>query len=65
MKITLDLETFEITAPKRFFEEYAKKNDILRAAGVEEDKLLKPMEEVKKAFNEAMSNTDKYFKTRK
>ena len=62
MKITLDLETNEITAPKNFFETFAKQNEMITKLGGE---AIKPMEVVKKAFEIAMSDTDKYFKTRK
>ena len=62
MKITLDLETNEITAPKNFFETFAKQNEMIQKLGGEP---IKPLEVVKKSFDIAMSDTDKYFKTRK
>ncbi len=62
MKITLDLETNEITAPKNFFETFAKQNATIAKLGGEP---IKPLEVVKKSFEIAMSDTDKYFKTRK
>jgi len=62
MKITLDLETNEITAPKNFFETFAKQNELIVKLGGE---ALKPLDLVRKSFEIAMSDTDKYFKTRK
>lgn len=62
MKITLDLETNEITAPKNFFEVFAKQNELITKLGGQP---IKPMEVVKKSFDIAMSDTDKFFKTRK
>lgn len=62
MKITLDLETNEITAPKNFFETFSKQNEMITKLGGEP---IKPMEVVRKSFEIAMSDTDKYFKTRK
>jgi hypothetical protein len=62
MKITLDLETNEITAPKNFFETFAKQNEMIAKLGGEP---IKPLDVVRKSFEIAMSDTDKYFKTRK
>lgn len=62
MKITLDLETNEITAPKNFFETFAKQNELLAKVGGEP---IKPLDVVRKSFEIAMSDTDKYFHTRK
>lgn len=62
MKITLDLETNEITAPKNFFEVFAKQNEMIVKLGGEP---IKPMDVIKKSFDIAMANTDMYFKTRK
>ena len=62
MKITLDLETNIITAPKNFFDKIAKENEIIEKHG---GTPIKPMERVKNAFEIAMSNTDKYFETKK
>lgn len=62
MKITLDLETNEITAPKNFFETFSKQNEMITKLGGEP---IKPMEVVRKSFEIAMADTDKYFKTRK
>ena len=62
MKITLDLETNEITAPKNFFETFSKQNATIEKLGGEP---IKPLEVIKKSFEIAMSDTDKYFKTRK
>lgn len=62
MKITLDLETNIITAPKNFFDTFAKQNEMITKLGGEP---IKPLEVVRKSFEIAMSNTDKYFITRK
>lgn len=62
MKITLDLDTNTITAPKHFFETFAKQNELLAKVGGEP---IKPLEVVRKSFEIAMSDTDKYFLTRK
>lgn len=61
MKITLDLETNEITVPKNFFKSYEKQNDTIRKMGGE---AIKPMEVIKKSFEIAMSDTDKYLHTK-
>ena len=62
LKITLDLETCEITAPKNFFEYFSKQNEMITKMG---GTAIKPMEVIEKAFATAMADTDKYFKTRK
>ena len=61
MRITLDLETNEIIIPKRYFVEIEKQNDLIAKMGGEK---VKPMELIKKSFEIAMSDTDKYVKTR-
>lgn len=61
MRITLDLETNEIILPKRYFVEIEKQNDLIAKMGGEK---VKPMELIKKSFEIAMSDTDKYVKTR-
>lgn len=61
MRITLDLETNEIILPKKYFTEIEKQNDLIAKMGGEK---VKPMELIKKSFEIAMSDTDKYVKTR-
>lgn len=61
MKITLDLDTNEIVVPKNFFRVIEKQNDLIEKHG---GTPVKPMEVIKNAFNEAMSNTDKYVHVR-
>lgn len=61
MKITLDLETNEIVVPKNFFKIYEKQNDTIKKMGGEP---IKPMEVIKKSFEIAMSDTDKYLHTK-
>jgi hypothetical protein len=62
MKITLDLETCEITVPKNFFEKIEKENEVITKHG---GTAVKPVDRIKKAFNTAMDNTDKYLHTKK
>ena len=62
MKITLDLDTNVITAPKNFFEAFKKQNEMINKLGGEP---IKPLDVVRKSFEIAMSDTDKYFITRK
>lgn len=57
MKITLDLETCEITVPKNFFTNIEKENDIITNHG---GTAVKPVDRIKKAFNIAIEDTDKY-----
>lgn len=57
MKITLDLDTCEITVPKNFFINIEKENDIITSHG---GKAATPIERIKKAFNTAIEKTDKY-----
>ena len=64
MKITFDLETNEIVAPKNFFEYFAKQNEMLKRMSPDA-KEIKPIEFVKTAFVAAIENSDKNFKTRK
>lgn len=61
MKVTLDLETNQITVPKNFFKSFEKQNDMIRKMGGE---ALKPVEVIKKAFETAMADTDKFLKTK-
>lgn len=61
MKITLDLDTNEITVPKNFFSILEKQNDTITKMGGER---IKPVDLIKKSFEVAISDTDKYLKTR-
>ena len=61
MRITLDLDTNVITVPKNFFSVIDKQNELITKMGGEK---VKPMELIKKSFEIAMSDTDKYLKTR-
>ncbi len=61
MKITLDLDTCEIVVPKNFFKNIDKENDIIiKANGTP----IAPVDRIKKAFETAIGNTDKYLKTK-
>ena len=62
MKITLDLETCEITVPKNFFEKIDKENELIEKHG---GKAVKPLERIETAFRTALDNTDKYLHTKK
>lgn len=61
MKITLDLETCDITVPKNFFDKIAKENDVITAHG---GTAVEPKERITNAFNTAMADTDKHLKTK-
>lgn len=61
MKISLDLETNEIVLPKNFFRDIDRQNELIRKMGGQP---LQGMELVKKAFETAMSDTDKYVHVR-
>lgn len=61
MKITLDLETNVITVPKNFFRSYEKQNETIKKMGGEP---IKPVEVIQKSFEIAMSDTDKYLRTK-
>lgn len=62
MRVTLDLDTNIITVPKNFFSVIDKQNELITKMGGEK---VKPMELIKKSFEIAMSDTDKYLQTRK
>lgn len=62
MRIVLDLDTNEITVPKNFFAEVGKHNEVITKMG---GTPIKPVEYIQKSFEVAMSDTDKYLKTRK
>lgn len=57
MKITLDLDTNEIIVPKNFFKNIDKQNDLIVKMGGEK---ISGVELIKKSFETAMSDTDKY-----
>lgn len=61
MKIQLDLDTNEITLPKNYFKQIEKQNDLIAKMGGEK---VNAMDLIKKSFEIAMSDTDKYVKTR-
>ena len=61
MKITLDLDTNEITLPKNYFKQIEKQNDLIAKMGGEK---VNAMDLIKKSFEIAMDDTDKYVKTR-
>ena len=62
MKVTLDLDTNELTVPKNFFDKIAKENEVIEKHG---GNPVSPVDRVKNAFNAAMANTDKYLITKK
>lgn len=57
MKITLDLETKEIIVPKNFFMVIQKQNELIKENG---GNPVKPMDVIRKAFNTALDDSDKY-----
>lgn len=61
MKITLDLDTNVITVPKNYFKSIDKQNETISKMGGEK---IKPIELIKKSFEMAMSDTDKYLHTK-
>ena len=61
MRITLDLDTNEIIVPKNFFAVIDKQNEMITKMGGEK---VKPMDLIKKSFEIAMSDTDKYLHTK-
>ena len=61
MKVTLDLETSELVVPKNFFVKIEKENDIITKHG---GKAISPVDRIKKAFDKAINNTDKYLHTK-
>ena len=62
MKITLDLETNEITVPKNFFDKIAKENEVIKKHG---GNAVSPVDRIKAAFAAAMEDTDRYLVTKK
>lgn len=61
MKITLDLDTNQIVVPKTFFKTIEKQNDLIRKMG---GAPIKPMELIQASFTTAMSDTDKFLRTK-
>ena len=61
MKITLDMETSEIIVPKNFFAKISKENEVITKHG---GTAIDPVSRIKAAFETAMTNTDKYIKTK-
>ena len=57
MRITLDLDTNEIIVPKNFFKDIEKQNQLIEKTG---GTPIKAIDLIKKSFEIAMSNTDKY-----
>lgn len=57
MKITLDLDTNMITVPKNFFKSIDKQNETILKMGGQK---ISGIELIKKSFETAMSDTDKY-----
>lgn len=53
MRIIIDTKANAIICPKGFFEEIAKKNEVLRSVGAEE---VNHKEEIKKYFAEAIKS---------
>ena len=62
MKVSLDLETNELTVPKNFFYNIQKQNELIEKHG---GTPVPPTEVIRNAFETALSNTDKYLHTRK
>lgn len=61
MKITLDLDTNMITVPKNFFKTIDKQNETIKKMDGEP---IKATELIKKSFEVAMSDTDKYLRVK-
>lgn len=57
MKITLDLDTNMITVPKNFFKNIDKQNELIVKMGGQK---ISGVELIKKSFETAMADTDKY-----
>lgn len=57
MRITLDLDTNEIIVPKNFFKDIERQNALIEKAG---GSPIKGIDLIKKSFDIAMSNTDKF-----
>lgn len=61
MKISLDLDTNEIIVPKNFFKTIDKQNETILKMGGQP---ISGIELIKKSFETAMANTDKYLHVR-
>ena len=61
MKITLDLDTNMVTVPKNFFKTIEKQNEMIKKMGGDP---IKATDLIKKSFEVAMSDTDKYLRTK-
>ncbi len=61
MKVTLDLDTNEITVPKNFFRNIDKQNETIVKMGGQP---IKAIDLIKKSFETAMADTDKYLHVR-
>lgn len=62
MKITLDLDTNEIIVPKNFFTTIDKQNQLIEKMGGQK---VKPIDLIRKSFDIAINDTDKYLHVRK
>jgi len=60
MRVTLDLQTNQIIVPKNFFKDIAKQNELIEKVG---GNRINPIDLIKKSFETAMSDTDKYLVT--
>lgn len=60
MRVTLDLQTNQIIVPKNFFKDISKQNELIEKVGGTK---INPVELIKKSFETAMSDTDKYLVT--
>lgn len=60
MRVTLDLQTNQIIVPKNFFKEIARQNELIEKVG---GSRIDPIELIKKSFETAMSDTNKYLVT--
>lgn len=59
MRITLDLENNEIIVPKNFFKEIERQNALIEKTG---GTPIKAIDIIKRSFEIAMENTDKYLR---
>ena len=61
MRVILDLDTNEIIVPKNFFRTIDKQNQLAEKVGGTK---ISPIELIKKSFEIAMSETDRYLHTK-
>ena len=61
MRVILDLDSNMITVPKNFFKTIDKQNETIKKMGGEP---IKATELIKKSFEVAMSDTDKYLRVK-